>query len=102
MTANRLANDIKMRIQQLGFMAGQLEEVYDRDESIKFQLGNVKELLAVESIYPAAETLQKIITDRDLLQENARAHKIIIENTRKMAYLYIMKLSDYQILGKFN
>ena len=100
MTANRIANDTKMRTKQLNFMVDQLEEVYEDDDGIKYKLKKARELLEAGSIYMAAGTLQNIITSEKLIPKNHNVHKIIIENTRKLGYQHIMTQAGYEVIGK--
>lgn len=100
MTANRVANDAVMRIKQLNFMIDQLAELYESDERIQYKLKNCKELLEVENVYMAAQTLQNMLLDRDLNKKHHDAHLTIIRNSRKLAYILIMEQAGYTILGK--
>ena len=101
MTANRIANDMRMRKNQLNFMCDQLEEVYDDHDSVIFRLKNIRELLIANNIYMAAFTLQKILFDPELLEKNEGPHKIIIENTRKEAFKNIMSQGAFEILSNY-
>jgi hypothetical protein len=101
MTANRIANDIRMRRNQLNFMCDQLEEVYDDNDAILFKLKNIKELIIAGNIYMGSSTLQKIIFDPELLEKNEKAHRIILENTRKEAFKNIMSQGAFEILSKY-
>ena len=99
MTANRVANDAVMRIKQLKFMIDQLEELYEGEERIQYNLKNCRELLEVENVYMSAQTLQKMLLDKDLNKKNHKAHLTIIANSRKLAYIIIMEQAGYSILG---
>jgi reverse gyrase len=100
MTANRVANDAVMRIKQLNFMIDQMSELYENDERIQYKLKNCKELLEVENVYMAAQTLQNMLLDKELNKKHHDAHVTIIKNSRKLAYILIMEQAGYTILGK--
>ena len=59
-----------------------------------------EELLEVENVYIAAQTLQNMLLDKELNKKHHDAHLTIIRNSRKLAYILIMEQAGYTILGK--
>jgi hypothetical protein len=100
MTANRVVNDVIMRVKQLDFMIDQMEELYQGNERIQQKLKNCRELLKIKNVYKSAQILQNMLLDKDLNTKNHMAHLTIISNTRKLAYIMIMEQAGYLIMGE--
>jgi hypothetical protein len=90
-----------LKIEQLTFMVKQLKDLYYENRSILSILENAQEMLDNRNVNLSADTIQKILVDKELNKHNLRFHKIIIENARKFAYQSLMIQAGYNISGRF-